>query len=140
MDATLTRVHDFVLEAHGELLAGRLARLVEAGYRPLLTSELPWFDLVHPHRKAVQVQLWADGQIVDRFPRPDMPEDQRTIIAPEDEAKFVRFLASIPRPTAWQRFRAVPLGEALGLSALWLGLLGLGWLLSAAWGAMFSGP
>ncbi len=140
MDDTRTRVEDVIREAHGELLAGRLARLVEAGYRPLLTSELPWFDLVHPHRKAVQVQLWADGQIVDRFPRPDMPEDQRTIIAPEDEAKFVRFLAHTPRPAAWQRFCAVPLGEALGLSVLWIALLGLAWLVSAAWGALFPGP
>lgn len=123
-------------ERHGQLLAQRLSRLVERGYRPVFVGETDTFDLVHPSTKATQVQLWPDGQVVDRYPT--MIEDgERTIIYPEDEARFARFLASAPQLGATRRFLGMRVGDALVYMMVWSGLIVFALVGSALWRLFF---
>lgn len=114
-----------VNERHGELLAHRFSSLLLKGYRPVVHCELDCFDFEHPHKKAIQVQLWADGQLVDRYPS-SAKDGSRTIIAPDDDQLFDRFLAQVPKPTEFQQIGATPLSEALMMVLLWVVIYVLG--------------
>lgn len=128
--ADIARGEWFTRELHGELLANRFSALVLKGYRPMVPCEMDSFDFEHPNKKAIQVQLWADGQLVDRYPT--MIEDgKRTIIAPEDQERFKRFLAHVPKPTELQTLGATPLGEVLTTVVVWVLCLGIGSLVWA---------
>lgn len=117
-------------QIHGELLANRFSALVLKGYRPMVPCEMDTFDFEHPNKKAIQVQLWADGQVVDRYPT--MIEDgKRTIIAPEDHERFKRFLAYVPAPPPLKVLGATPLSELLTTAVVWIMCLGVGSLVWA---------
>ncbi len=47
-------------------------------------------------------------------------DGHRTIIYPEDEELFARFLARVPAPSPLQKLLAMSLGEALALVAAWV--------------------
>lgn len=117
-------------EAHGEVLARRLSRLVLRGYTPVFPCEMDIFDLVHPSKRAVPVQLWPDGQLIDRYPT-TVSDGHRTIISPEDEELFARFLARVPPPSVIQKLLAIPVGEVLALATTWLVIFALGSIIAA---------
>lgn len=104
---------------HGEILARRLGRLVARGYQPVFDDQMRSFDLIHPNRKATPVELWADGQLVDRYPT-TVEDGKRTIIYPEDEPLFSRFLASVPLPNPLQKLAAMRVGDLAGLLTTWV--------------------
>jgi hypothetical protein len=82
-------------------------------------DQMQSFDLIHPNRKATPVELWADGQLVDRHPT-TVEDGKRTIIYPEDEPLFLRFLASVPPPNPLQKLAAMGVGELAGLLTTWV--------------------
>lgn len=126
-------------EHHGQLLAQRLTRLVERGYRPIFEGETDLFDLAHPHPKATPIQLWPDGQVVDRFPTM-VKDGERTIIYPDDEPLFARFLASVPTPDPVRKMLGMRIGDALSVTTtyavLFLIIWGGGSILRTIWRAV----
>lgn len=127
-------------ERHGSLLASRLTRLVERGYRPIFEGEADLFDLSHPNPQATPIQLWPDGQVVDRFPTM-VKDGERTIIYPEDEHLFARFLTTVPRPNPLRKVLGMRVGEVLSTTAsygvLFLIIWGAGAILRSIWRAIF---
>jgi hypothetical protein len=126
--------------SHGEMLARRLHRLVERGYRPVFRGDDTNFELEHPNPKATPIQLWPDGQVVDLYPT-QVRDGERTIIDPEDETLFKRFLESVPLPSPIAKALSTRIGDALSAAlghAILFGLfLGLAAVASAVWSAMF---
>ena len=106
-------------ERHGALLAWRLGRLVHRGYRPLFDADMRSFELIHPNRKATPIELWADGQLVDSNPTA-VKDGNRTIIYPEDEELFSRFLARVPAPNPLQKLSAMRVGELSAYVTTWV--------------------
>jgi hypothetical protein len=108
--------------AHGELVADRLHQLVAKGYRPIWGGDTSSYELIHPHKEAIQVDLWPDGQVVGRSPT-TIKNGSRTIIAAEDAGRFKRFLAAVPKPSWRDRLCTMTIGEAATHVPAWIGLL-----------------
>ncbi|MEW5684070.1 MAG: hypothetical protein AB1942_04045 [Pseudomonadota bacterium] len=125
--------------AHGEMVARRLHRLVERGYRPIFRGDNTTFEFEHSNAKATPIELWPDGQIVDLYPT-DVKDGERTIIHPDDETLFERFLNSVPPPGPIAKALSTRIGDALsaGLGlAIVLGLLwGFVGVVSALWASI----
>ncbi|PHY17557.1 hypothetical protein [Caulobacter sp. BP25] len=129
-------------ERHGKILAHRFSSLVLHGYRPVVHCELDCFDFEHPHKQAIQVQLWADGKLVDRYPS-SVRDGYRTIINPSDQQLFSRFLESVPKPTELQKLMATPMSELLMTALAWilmLTLLSITWAITKTLWHFLTGP
>ena len=113
-------------ERHGDLLGGRLCRLVQKGYRPVFEpGGTGWFELKHPNPNAVPVHLWTDGQLVDASPTTVKADSERTIIYPEDERLFAQFLSQVPEPTLFQRLLDMRVGDVATYVIAWSLFIGL---------------
>lgn len=112
-------------DAHGQKLANRYQALLDVGYYPADYS-CDCFSLVHPNPKAPEIELWGDGQIVDKYPTSVMDGD-RIIIGLGDRERFDRFIRLVPRPTDLQRLRRLPVGQALALSAAYIAIVVVAW-------------
>jgi len=108
--------------AHGEIVATRLHQLVATGYQPIWGQDTSCFDLRHPHKDAIQVDLWPDGQVVDKSPTM-IRDGYRTIIATDDTERFDRFLAKVPKPSWCAQLSAMTIGEVASHVGTWLFLL-----------------
>lgn len=133
-----------VEDRHGERLIQRLQSLLLAGYYldPRFQSDQDTtLYLSHPDKRAIPVCLWSDGQVVDMWPSREMPDDQRTIIAADDDQAFKRFVARTPRPGFLRRLGNRRTAEAW--SDLWAHLIiwgfiiGFSLLVSRCWDAAF---
>ncbi|WP_374470256.1 hypothetical protein [Phenylobacterium sp.] len=126
--------------AHGELVARRLHRLVERGYRPVFRGDDTIFALEHSNPKATPIQLWPDGQVVDLYPT-HVKDGERTIIHPEDGTLFVRFLDSVPPPSPIAKALSTRIGDALSASLGYAIVLGVLWgfvaVATALWASVF---
>lgn len=98
------------------------------------------FELEHSNPKATPIELWPDGQVVDLYPT-DVKDGERTIIHPEDDTLFERFLNSVPPPNPIAKALSTRIEEALsaGLGyAVGFGLLlGFVAVASALWSSIF---
>lgn len=128
------------LWAHGEMVARRLHRLVERGYRPVFRDDDTTFELEHSNPKATPIQLWPDGQVVDLYPT-DVKDGERTIIHPEDETLFERFLSSVPPPSPIAKALSTRIGDALSAGLGYAIVCGLLWgfvaVARALWASIF---
>jgi hypothetical protein len=111
----------------GVTIVLRLQALVAKGYRPELGIEgCEFIHLRHP-REAPELMLWGDGQLLNAYPSFIKNEADRIIIELDDQDGMNRFLATVPKPTLFQRAIATSVADvAVGAMALALLFL-LGW-------------
>lgn len=122
------------------MVARRLHRLAERGYRPVFRGDDTVFELEHSNPKATPIQLWPDGQVVDLYPT-HVKDGERTIIHPEDETLFGRFLNSVPQPSPIAKALSTRIGDALSAGMGYAIVFGLLWgfvaVVSALWASIF---
>ena len=118
-----------MLERHGELIVERVNRLIEVGYRPIFLRDLTWIEFEHP--TAPHVSVWSDGQVVDRRPRSDTPDDQRIIIRAEDEASFAELIARTPAIPWSEKLKRTTLIDAWWIIVAWSLLIA--WIAGGSW-------
>jgi hypothetical protein len=93
-----------------EVFVERLHRLGERGYQARIGSpETGAVTLRHPG-KAPPLLLWTDGLAVSDS-LAGIRNDVCVVITPDDKAAFERFAATVPLPTARQRFADLRVGE-----------------------------
>ena len=109
-----------------ELFVERLHRLAARGYRAAIGSPgTGLVTLTHPGH-APPLLLWADGLVVESTPTLTADDEaRRVVIDVGDGATFERFVASVPLPTARQRFADLRIGDtgSVVVLAICLGLL-----------------